>query len=137
MTTLSKVVSLFVCVSLLPKVHAASFKFGARTITVPDGFEVEQIAEPPLVDRPVSADFDDQGRLYVTDSSGSNEKPDVQLKKKPHRIVRLESTTGDGKFDKSVVFADKMMFPEGAMWREGSALTLFCRPTEYLQQFGN
>jgi hypothetical protein len=29
--------------------------------------------------------------------------------------VRLEDTDGDGKFDKSTVFADKMMFPEGAM----------------------
>ncbi len=120
MTTLSKVISLLVCVSLFPKAQAATFKFGARTITVPDGFEVELIAETPLVDRPISADFDDQGRLYVTDSSGSNEKPDIQLQKKPHRIVRLESTAGDGKFDKSIVFADKMMFPEGAMWREGS-----------------
>jgi len=28
-------------------------------------------------------------------------------------IVRLEATRGDGRFDRSVVFADKMMFPEG------------------------
>src|SRR5206468_12126526 len=29
-------------------------------------------------------------------------------------------TDGDGKFDKSIVFADKMSFLEGAMWRDGS-----------------
>ena len=34
--------------------------------------------------------------------------------------MRLEDTDGDGKFDKSTVFADKMMFPEGAMWLDGS-----------------
>ena len=99
---------------------AAEFKFGSQTIKVPDGFEVELVAGPPLVDRPIAADFDDQGRLYVSDSSGSNDKPELQLQQKPHRVVRLEDTDGDGKFDKSVVFADHMMFPEGAMWLDGS-----------------
>ena len=99
---------------------AAEFKFPARTITVPDGFEVELIAGPPLVERPVAADFDEQGRLYVADSSGSNDPPEKQLKDKPHRVVRLEDTHGDGKFDKSTVFADRMMFPAGALWFDGS-----------------
>ena len=34
--------------------------------------------------------------------------------------MRLEDTDGDGRFDKSTVFADKMMFPEGTMWYDGS-----------------
>ena len=34
--------------------------------------------------------------------------------------MRLEDTNGDGKFDKATTFADKMMFPEGAMWHDGS-----------------
>ncbi|MCI0620258.1 MAG: hypothetical protein L0387_01040 [Acidobacteria bacterium] len=91
-----------------------------QTLKVPDGFEVERVAGPPLVDRPIVADFDEQGRLYVADSSGSNDKVEKQLAEKPHRIVRLEDTNGDGRFDKSVVFADRMMFPEGAMWYDGS-----------------
>jgi glucose/arabinose dehydrogenase len=102
---------------------SAVFQIGDRALTVPDGFEVELIAAPPLVDRPISADFDEQGRLYVTDSSGSNDKPAKQLQEKPHRIVRLEDTNGDGIFDTSAVFADRMMFPEGAMWYEGSLYT--------------
>src|SRR5437660_5547603 len=99
---------------------AAEFKFPNRTFTVPDGFEMERIADPSLVERPISASFDEQGRLYVTDSSGSNDKPAEQLKQLPHRIVRLEDRDGDGKFDKSIAFADKMMFPEGCLWFEGS-----------------
>ena len=91
-----------------------------RGLTVPPGFVIERVAGPPLVNRPIVADFDHQGRLYVADSSGSNDKVDKQLADKPHRIVRLEDTDGDGRFDKSVVFADKMMFPEGAMWLDGS-----------------
>ena len=91
-----------------------------QVLTVPAGFEVERVAGPPLVNRPIVADFDDEGRLYVADSSGSNDKVEKQLADKPHRIVRLEDTDGDGRFDSSVVFADKMMFPEGAMWFDGS-----------------
>ncbi|MCI0719056.1 MAG: HEAT repeat domain-containing protein [Acidobacteria bacterium] len=92
----------------------------SQTLTVAEGFEVERVAGPPLVDRPILADFDEQGRLYVTDSSGSNDKVEKQLAERPHRIVRLEDTNGDGRFDRSVVFADRMMFPEGAMWFDGS-----------------
>src|SRR4030095_1652604 len=72
--------------------RAAEFKFGAQTFTLPDGFTLERVAGPGLVDRPIEADFDEQGRLYVTDSSGSNEPTAKQLEKKPHRIVRLEDT---------------------------------------------
>src|SRR5262245_51662385 len=97
-----------------PKTHEV--KLNGHTFTMPVGFEIELAAGPPLVNRPITIDFDEQGRLYVADSSGSNEKVTVQLEKKPHRIVRLEDTDGDGKFDRSVVFADKMMFPEGTMW---------------------
>jgi putative membrane-bound dehydrogenase-like protein len=100
--------------------EANKVALNGHVFTLPSGFSIELVAGPPLVNRPISADFDEQGRLYVSDSSGSNEKVDVQLKKKPHRIVRLEDTKGDGKFDKAIVFADKMMFPEGTMWFDGS-----------------
>ncbi len=88
--------------------------------TVPAGFEVVRVAGPPLVDRPIVADFDEQGRLYVADASGTNDKVEKQLADRPHRIVRLEDKDGDGVFDTSVVFADRMMLPQGAMWFDGS-----------------
>src|SRR5438552_8063517 len=103
-----------------PLAFAAEFRFPSQTFTVPEGFEVELVAAPPLVNRPVSAGFDDQGRLYVTDSSGSNEKPDKQVADPTHRVRRLEDSDGDGRFDKSVLFADKVMFPQGCLWHAGS-----------------
>src|SRR5690606_22931754 len=89
-------------------------------LAVPPGFEVELVAGPPLVDRPIVADFDDEGRLYVADSSGSSDRVEKQLAERPHRIVRLEDVDGDGRYDRSVVFADRMMLPEGTMWFDGS-----------------
>ena len=91
-----------------------------RTFHIPFGFMIERIAGPPLVDRPITAAFDDSGRLYVADSSGSNEKVQKQLADKPHQIIRLEDENGDGHFDKKTIFADKMMFPEGTLWYDGS-----------------
>lgn len=100
--------------------RAAQTNLNGRALTLPDGFTVELVATAPLVNRPISIAFDERGRLYATDSSGSNEKGPTQYERKDHRIVCLEATTGSGRFDKSVVFADKMMFPEGAMFYEGS-----------------
>ena len=107
-------------VLLLAKAHAVEVTLGQAVFTVPDGFTVERVAGPPLVDRPITASFDEQGRLYVADSSGSNDPVQKQLEEKPHRIVRLEDRDGDGQFDHSVVFAGKMMFPEGTLWHDGS-----------------
>src|SRR5438876_11101410 len=101
-----------------PKVKTVDLN--GHTFTLPDGFTIELAAGPPLVNRPITADFDEEGRLYVSDSSGTNDKVQVQLEQKPHRVLRLSDTNGDGKFDSATVFADKLMFPEGTMWLDGS-----------------
>jgi putative membrane-bound dehydrogenase-like protein len=101
-----------------PKTHQV--KLNGHAFTLPEGFDIELVAGPPLVNRPIVADFDEEGRLYVADSSGSNEPVKLQVTKKPHRIVRLEDTKGAGKFDRASVFVDRIMFPEGAMWHAGS-----------------
>jgi putative membrane-bound dehydrogenase-like protein len=106
--------------AVAPPARTRTVQLNGHTFTLPAGFEIEVAARAPLVKRPIVADFDEEGRLYVADSSGSNEPVAEQLRKKPHRIVRLEATRGDGVFDKSTVFADKMMFPEGVMWLGGS-----------------
>ena len=41
------------------------------------------------------------GRLYVCESSGTNDNVEKQLAEKPHRILRLEDTDGDGRFDRT------------------------------------
>ncbi len=103
-----------------PTAKTHDVHLNGHAFTLPEGFDIELVAGPPLVNRPIVADFDDDGRLYVADSSGSNEPVKVQLEKKPHRILRLEDTKGIGTFDKATVFADHMMFPEGVLWFEGS-----------------
>lgn len=101
-----------------PGMHAV--KLNGQTFTLSDGFEIELAGAAPLTLRPIHIDFDELGRLYVAESSGTNDRPQKQLEDKPHSILRLEDTDGDGKFDKRTVFAEKMMFPEGMLWHDGS-----------------
>ncbi len=109
-----------VCVLAPSVVSAAEIPLDGQFFTLPDGFSIEVSANPPLVNRPNTGAFDEQGRFYVSDSSGSNDKVEKQLAERPHRILRLEDTNGDGRFDRHTIFADKMMFPEGTMWLDGS-----------------
>ena len=94
--------------------------FGNKNFTFPEDYTLELAAGAPLVERPMEACFDDRGRLFITESSGSNDPVEKQLEDKPHRLLRLEDTDGDGVFDKRSVFADKLMFPSGCLWHAGS-----------------
>jgi putative membrane-bound dehydrogenase-like protein len=95
----------------------------APPFTVPEGYVIERVAGPPLVERPIMASFDEDGRLYVSDSAGVNHPGKELLKDPPHKIRLLEDTDGDGVFDKSTVFADKLVFPQGLLWHDGA---VFC-----------
>ncbi|MFM8435322.1 MAG: N,N-dimethylformamidase beta subunit family domain-containing protein [Planctomycetia bacterium] len=92
-------------------VAAATFRFGDLPTSVPDGFVVERVAGPPLVERPVTLALDEEGRLYVAESSGSNAKLEEQRANPQHRIYRLEDTDGDGVAD------------EREVWHDGKTLT--------------
>jgi putative membrane-bound dehydrogenase-like protein len=105
---------------LLSFCMAAGAASGGPNVRVPDGFSVELAAAAPLVEHPVMAGFDDRGRLFVADNAGLNLPADQLLEKLPNMIRMLEDTDGDGRFDRSTVFADKMTFPQGAVWFRGA-----------------
>ena len=97
-----------------------TIKLDPHTFTIPDGYELKRVAAPPLVQRPMHMCFDEEGVLYVTDSSGDTRKAPVQLKEPKHRVLRLVDRDGDGTFDESTVFADEVPFPEGILVHEGA-----------------
>lgn len=68
-----------------PATPAASNQvvIGPHRFTLPPGFTVRRVAGPELVERPISAVFDSKGRLFVTESSGSNEPSAIQAQKAP------------------------------------------------------
>lgn len=91
--------------------------------TVPRGFVAEKVAGPPLVKYPMFACLDDRGRLYVAGSSGQGLDAAQRLEAPPDVIRRLEDSDGDGTYDKSVVFADRLTFPQGLAWHDGAIYT--------------
>lgn len=92
-------------------------------IHVRDGYRVELMASEPLLESPVAIDWDEKGRLWVV------EMMDYPLgldgKGKPGGRVRiLEDTDGDGRYDKTTLFAEGLSFPTGLLtWRGGVLIT--------------
>jgi putative membrane-bound dehydrogenase-like protein len=113
--------SLFLSVYAAPRARGADAADPTLdSLRVPEGFTVERVAAAPLVGHPIMAGFDDRGRLYVADNAGLNLPAEELQKQLPNMIRMLEDADGDGRFDKSTVFADKMTFPQGAAWFRGA-----------------
>ena len=87
---------------------------------LPEGYTLTVAAASPLVTHPIMGCVDDRGRLYVGDAVGVNWNKAQLEKNPPNRVLMLEDTDGDGGYDRSTVFADKMTFPQGAAWLDGS-----------------
>jgi putative membrane-bound dehydrogenase-like protein len=89
------------------------------TFRIVEGFQIERFAAEPLVSDPVAMEVDEHGRLFVVemhgyplDLSGSG------------RVMLLTDTDGDGRPDRSTVFADGLKLPTGIMrWKNGVLVT--------------
>lgn len=112
---------LLICLTLIASVCTAEdFVIDGYKFTLPQGFVIEKATDASIVKRPISACFDQHGNLYVTESNGTNDPSQKQLADKPHWILKLSDSNHDGFFDKQTKYADRLMFPEGAMFRNGS-----------------
>jgi len=105
---------------------------GVADVRVPAGFVVEQVAGPPLVKHPMMACFDDRGRLFIAESGGVNQTAPELIASRPHKIVLLEDTDGDGRFDKATTFAENLTEPNGVLWHDGA---LYVCSAPYLWRF--
>src|SRR5229473_331672 len=93
---------------------------GVAALHVPAGFKVEKVAGAGLVSYPMMGTVDERGRLFLCESSG-NSMTTEQMAAKPDYVIRmLEDTDGDGVYDRSTVFADKLTQPAGAVWYRGA-----------------
>jgi putative membrane-bound dehydrogenase-like protein len=79
-------------------------------MTVPEGFSVELVASEPDIVNPVAMAFDEQGRIWITESL---EYPRKSPGPGRDRVKILEDTDGDGCADKFSIFADGLNIPSG------------------------
>jgi glucose/arabinose dehydrogenase len=102
------------------------FKYGNETIqamTVGKGLKVELFAsekEFPELVKPVQMSFDGKGRLWVAVwKNYPHWQPKTPMDDK---LLILEDTNGDGKADKSIVFAGDLNNPTGFEFYNGGVL---------------
>jgi len=83
------------------------------------GFRIELMASEPDIQSPIAMDIDERGRWFVL------EMPGYPVDTRPTgRVKLLEDTDGDGRPDKSTVFAEGLVLPTGIMrWRRGVIVT--------------
>jgi len=91
----------------LPKFPPVAARDALNTFRLKAGFRLELVAAEPLVTEPIALAFDEDGRLFVVEMSDFPESD----KQHHGQVKRLEDTDGDGRFDKSTVFADGLRWP--------------------------
>lgn len=93
------------------------------TIHLKEGYEIELVASEPQITSPVAIDWGADGRLWVVEMDDYPYGMDGQGR--PGGRVRvLEDTRHEGHFDKSAVFLDGIMKPNGiCVWRNGVLVT--------------
>src|SRR5882724_4494026 len=89
-------------------------------IDLPEGLVAEVAAAAPLVKHPIMATLGARGQLFVGDAAGTNLDKAGLERELPNRVLLLTDSNGDGIYDKASVFADKMTFPQGGVWLDGS-----------------
>ncbi|MBI3839068.1 MAG: HEAT repeat domain-containing protein [Planctomycetia bacterium] len=99
----------------LPRIPPHEPADALSTFQVLHGFRIEQVAAEPLVNSPVAAEFDENGRLYVVEMRDYSE----QDKERLGQIRLLEDADGDGRFDKATIFVEKLSWPTAVACFDG------------------
>ena len=96
------------------------------SLQVEAGLRVELAVAEPLVASPCAVAWDERGRMFVAENRGYPVGPGTN--QPPAGVIAmLESTKGDGVYDKRTEFATGLTFPNGLMcWRGGLIVT--CAP---------
>jgi putative membrane-bound dehydrogenase-like protein len=113
----------------LPRIPPTEPAAAEKTIQSLDGFRMQLIAAEPLVMDPVAMAYDEDGRAWVVEMSDypyTDKTKDVAFQEKTAdlplgRVRILEDVDGDGKFDKSYLFADQLSWPTGIALYKGGA----------------
>jgi mono/diheme cytochrome c family protein len=111
----SKTIFLLSLVAVLSGCNSGSenkSSVGFEKYKVADGFELQLAASEPLIEAPVTMDFDNKGRMWVVEMRGFT--PDLvgTSEDKPNgRITILEDTDQNGVAESSKVFLDSLVLP--------------------------
>ncbi len=122
---------------VVPPAPVLSPEDALATFAIQPGFRVELAAAEPLIEDPVAAAFDARGRLWVVEMRSYMPDPDGAGERTPvSRVVILEDTDRDGRFDHATTFLDGLVLPRAVLpMRDGALiiappLLIFARDTD-------
>ena len=93
-----------------------------RTFTLNEDFKIELFAAEPFVLDPVEMVFDEQGHAFVVEMPDYPFKPESGIGTGTIRM--LSDTNGDGRVDKSTIFADSLLEATSILpWKGGLIVT--------------
>lgn len=124
----------------MPRIPHTAVNDALTTFRLAQGFSLEMVAAEPLVGDPVDACFDEFGRMFVAEMHGypfSHEPTKLNPNgggAKDAGIIRLlEDTNGDGRIDRSVIFADKLSWPTSVCCYNGGVFVIAPQYLYYLK----
>jgi putative membrane-bound dehydrogenase-like protein len=95
----------------------------AKKWHVREGYRIELVAAEPVVLDPVAFDWDEKGRLWVVEMADYPLGMDGNGKA-GGRVVMLEDSDADGRYDKRSVIVNDLSYPTGILtWRDGVIVT--------------
>ena len=89
-----------------------------QQIRVHEDFKVELVAAEPLLRDPVAVDFDEYGRMFVAELPEYNSYAVDGFQGKGS-VRMLEDTDGDGRYDRSTIYADNLNYPTAVCCWDG------------------
>jgi putative membrane-bound dehydrogenase-like protein len=103
----------------VPRIKPRKPAEAVKAFVAHPGFQVDLVAAEPLLMCPVALDIDEDGRMFVAEfpeyNAFANKKPQGR-----GRIVVLEDTKGNGRYDRRTVYADNVDFAVAvACWDGG------------------
>ena len=111
---------------LMPRIPFKSPAEALKSFKLERGFGMELVASEPDVTDPIDAAFDADGRMFVVEMNDYPFLPEQRVQKykdqRPEtfgRIRLLTDTDNDGRMDKSIVFADRLRWPQSVCCARG------------------
>lgn len=107
-------------------------KEAIKHFQIRDGYQIDLVASEPQIVDPVAFDWGFDGRLWVVEmhdypnglgAAGPNDKGPPG-----GRVKVLEDADGDGRYEKSTLFADGLSFPNGIMTMPDGSILVTASP---------
>ena len=115
----------------MPRIPPKSVSEALKSFRLEHGFAMELVASEPDVTDPVDAAFDERGRMYVVEMNDYPFLPEQRAQKykdqRPEtwgRIRLLTDSDNDGRMDHSIVFADRLRWPQSVCCARGGVYVI-------------